>query len=617
MSAKTRQPDPATAPATPRFQVLLPVLVISLALGAAYLNSFRVPFLMDDDGAVLKNPSVRNLSKLGAVLWPAETMTTAGRPLLNLSFAVNYALNAESVAGYHAMNLAVHVFASLALFGVVRRTLTLPRWSPGLREAAPVVAGVAALWWGLHPLQTASVTYISQRAEALMGLGYLLTLYAFMRVATGFVNLTAWRVLAVTACAAGMAIKEPMSTAPVLVLLYDRIFISGSFRECWRRHGGVHFGLALTWILLAALMATHTHSARGIGATEAVTSWLYALTECKVVVRYLGLTLWPHPQVFDYGPGILVSGPAAALPWMVALAALLAGTVLVWRRSPPLGFLAGAFFLILAPTSTVVPVTFQPMAENRLYLPLAAVIVAAVLAVHRMAGRRTWMVGAAVAAVLLALTIRRNGDYASEQRIWEDNLTKQSGNWRAHYSLALIYSKLPGREADATEQFAATVRLRPDHADAQSNLAGMLLNQPGRLEEAMAHGEAALRLNPNHVFAHANLGLALLNFPARQGEALEHLTAAVRLAPDDVEARSTLANALSGIPGRLNDALVEYEAAIRLRPNQADLHNNYAGVLFQLGRRADARRELETAVRLDPNYADARSNLIRFFGPGQ
>jgi Tfp pilus assembly protein PilF len=617
MSARTRRPDPAPVPAAPRrHPTLLPVLVISLAVVVAYLNSFRVPFLMDDDGAVLKNPSVRNLSDLAAVLWPAENMTTAGRPLLNLTFAINYAFSGESVAGYHALNLMVHLLASLALFGILRRTLSLPCWSPALHEAAPVLAGVTALWWGLHPLQTASVTYISQRAEALMGLAYLFTLYAFIRAATAPEQRTIWCWLAITACAAGMAIKEPMATAPVLVLLYDRIFISGSFREVWRRHGAVHLGLAGTWILLAALLVAHTHAARGIGATAEVTSWLYALTECKVVMRYLGLTLWPHPLVFDYGPGVLVSGIAAVWPWLAAVVALLGVTVLVWRRSSPLGFLGGAFFLMLAPTSTVVPVTFQPMAENRLYLPLAAVMTAAVVAVHRLAGKRTWIVGIAVGALLLALTIHRNGDYATEQRIWEDNLAKQSGNWRAHYSLALLYSKMPGREAQATEQFAATVKLRPDHADAQSNLAGMLLNQPGRLEEAIAHGEAALRLNPNHVYAHANLGLALLNVPSRQNEALEHLAASVRLAPDDAEARSTLANALSGIPGRLNDAVVQYEAAIRLRPNQADLHNNYAGVLFQLGRRTDARRELETAIRLDPNYADARSNLMRFFGPG-
>jgi tetratricopeptide (TPR) repeat protein len=613
MSARPRTKVPAPTPSAPRHRALLPGLVITAAVVLAYLNSFQVPFLMDDDGAVLKNPSVRNLADLGAVLWPAANMTTAGRPLLNLSFALNYAWGGENVTGYHAVNLLVHLLASLALFGVVRRTLELPRMAPTLREAAPSLALVTALWWALHPLQTASVTYISQRAEMLMGLCYLFTLYAFIRRATA--GSRGWGWTAVAACAAGMACKEPMATAPLVALLHDRIFVAESWGEIWRRRRALYLGLAGTWILLAVLMLSHPGGSRGIGATETVTPWLYALTESKVVVRYLGLTLWPHPLVFDYGPAILVRSFTEALPWVLALGGLLAAAGLAWRRSPAFGFLAGAFFLILAPTSTFVPVTFQPMAENRLYLPLAAVMLAVVLAVHRLAGKRTWLAGLAVAAVFLALTARRNGDYATEQRIWEDNLTKQTGNWRAHYSLALLYSKMPGREADATEQFAATVRLRPDHADAQSNLAGMLLNQPGRLSEAIAHGEAALRLNPNHVYAHANLGLALLNLPGRENDALEHLAAAVRLAPDDGEARTTLANALSGMPGRLGEALVQYEAAIRLRPEQPDLHNNYAGILFRLGRTADARRELETALRLDPNYADAKANLERLKAP--
>lgn len=611
MSDRTRRKEHPAAPKPPENKsVAWPAVALGVALLAAYANSFGVPFLMDDDGAVLKNPSVWNLTDLGAVLWPPEGMTTAGRPLLNLSFAINHALGGESVFGYHAVNLLVHLLAGLTLFGVVRRTLVSPRLAPATQDAAWTLALVAALWWTLHPLQTASVTYISQRAEAMMGLCYLFTLYAFIRGTTPGARV-GWRWVAVASCATGMAIKEPMATAPVLIALYDRVFVSGSFREAWRRHRAVYLGLASTWLLLAAFMLSRSHAARGIGATAEITPWIYALTEFKVVVRYLGLAVWPHPLVFDYGPGVYLGGLGAALPWMLAVGVLLGVIAYAWRRSPPAGFLGCAFLLILAPTSTVVPVTFQPMAESRLYLPLAAVLVGLVLALHRMAGRRTLVVGGAVAVLLLALTVRRNTDYATEQGIWEDNLTKQMGNWRAHYSLALLYSKTPGREADTVEQFAATVRLRPDHADAQSNLAGVLINQPGRLEEAIQHAEAALRLNPNHVYAHANLGLALAGLPGREAEALEHFTAAVRLAPEDVEARSTLANALYSMTGRLAEALVQYEAAVRLKPDRPDLRNNYAGALFRAGRTADARRELEAALRIDPNYADARSNLER------
>ena len=90
MSARPRRQ--ASVPAAPGFTALLPVAVICAALLVGYFNTFKVPFLMDDDGAVLKNPSVWKLWDLKAVLWPPDNMTTAGRPLLNLSFAINYAL---------------------------------------------------------------------------------------------------------------------------------------------------------------------------------------------------------------------------------------------------------------------------------------------------------------------------------------------------------------------------------------------------------------------------------------------------------------------------------------------------------------------------------------------
>src|ERR1035438_1270270 len=104
--------------------------------------------------------------------WPPIDTSASGRPILNLSLAANYAVGGTAVWGYHAVNLAIHVLAGLTLFGIVRRT-----FAPRTGAAAVFVAFLAALLWALHPLQTESVTYIVQRAESLMGLFYLLTLY--------------------------------------------------------------------------------------------------------------------------------------------------------------------------------------------------------------------------------------------------------------------------------------------------------------------------------------------------------------------------------------------------------------------------------------------------------
>ena len=115
-----------------RWSIALAGVVLGFALLAAYHNSFSVPFFFDDVQAITENPTIRHLGTLPQVLSPpAGGLTISGRPLVNLSLALNYALGGTAVRGYHALNLAIHTFASLILLGIVRRTLLL---NPALRH---------------------------------------------------------------------------------------------------------------------------------------------------------------------------------------------------------------------------------------------------------------------------------------------------------------------------------------------------------------------------------------------------------------------------------------------------------------------------------------------------
>jgi hypothetical protein len=167
------------------WRVLAVAGILTLAALGAYWNSLNVPFLLDDNLSIGDNSSIHHLGRIGDVLSPPPAAPTAARPLLNLSLALNYAGGGTSVRGYHVVNLLIHICAGLALLGIVRRTLLLPPLRQRYGEAALPLAAFAALLWTLHPLQTESVTYISQRAESLMGLFYLLTLYGFIRSAVG------------------------------------------------------------------------------------------------------------------------------------------------------------------------------------------------------------------------------------------------------------------------------------------------------------------------------------------------------------------------------------------------------------------------------------------------
>jgi tetratricopeptide (TPR) repeat protein len=641
----TGTPDSAAGWPVPAVAVVL----ILAALGA-YWNSFNVPFLLDDGVSISDNSSIRDLGRIADVLSPPSTGTTAARPLLNLTFALNYAGGGRSVQGYHAVNLLMHICAGLALLGIVRRTLLLPGLRRRYGVAALPLAGFAALLWTLHPLQTEAVTYISQRAESLMGLFYLLTLYCFIRavppiagsdltkgnegneaprsvhgslfsslpsvrtsglaIVTPCVASTGWLGLSVLVCFCGMATKQVMVTAPVLVLLYDRTFVSGSFRVALANRRSYYLSLAASWLLLGFLMHRSPLAKINVGF-QADVSWpTYALTELRVVTDYLKLAFWPHPLVFDYGSEILTADRWATAAYALIITVILAGVAIAWHRSPMAGFLGGWFFLILAPTSTVVPIAEQPMAESRMYLPLAAVVVLVTLWSYALGQRRVFVVFGIVAVGFGALTFDRNHDYRSELSIWEGTVARHPYASRGHSNLGMVLAELPGRLPEAVAHYEEALRLKPDYAEAHYNFAIALAKLPARSTDAIAEYETALRLKPDFVEAHHNLAKVLGELPGRSTDAMAHYETALRLKPGLVEAHNDLAIELVKMPGRLPEAIAHYEEALRLKPAYGEAHNNLAILLAQIpGRLPEAIAHYEDALRLKPAYAEAHNNL--------
>ena len=205
--------------------VVAPTVLTALA-AAAWANSLSAPFIFDDRPAILGNPHIRQLWPLSRALSAPPRSILGGRPVPGLTLAINYALGELDVRGYHAFNLALHVLSALILLGIVRRTLAR---SARLVSAARPLALVTAAIWLVHPLQTDAVTYVTQRTELLMGLFYLLTLYAAIRASEGSRSWP-WQTASVVSCALGMASKEVMITAPLMVMLRIDVPATGRVR---------------------------------------------------------------------------------------------------------------------------------------------------------------------------------------------------------------------------------------------------------------------------------------------------------------------------------------------------------------------------------------------------
>jgi protein O-mannosyl-transferase len=589
-------------PAAPAWHLWGGGLVIALAAVAAYGATFSVPLLFDDDTSVASNTTIRRLAT--AFSAPAGT-TVSGRPILNLSFALNYAISGTDVWSYHALNLVIHIAAGLILFGIVRRTL-----APRLGRQSTAFGLAVALLWTLHPLQTESVTYIVQRAESLMGLFYLATLYCFIRgAAAGGAAARTWFAISIVACALGMGTKEVMATAPLVVLLYDRTFLAGGFRGALRARRWVYAGLAGTWLPLFFLVASANGRGGSAGFSSGISWWNYALEQLPAIVRYLRLSFFPYPLIFDYGSTLAFHWPEV-IASALTVAALLAASLWAIVRRPEIGFLAACFFVLLAPSSSVVPVATEAMAEHRMYLPLIPIVAFVVAGIYRWAGRFAVVIWAVAAALLGLATEERNHDYQSEEAIWRDTVAHRPENERAQDNLGYILSKIPGRSDEAIEHYAEALRLKPDFLEAHYNLAYALLSKPGRLNEAIEHYEEALRLNPNLAEVHFNLARALEEIPGRSSDAIAHYEAAVRLRPDYAEAHYNLGYLLRTIPGRSPEALAQLEEFVRLRPGNVEARYILGCALQEApGRLGDAVAQYEEAIRLNPAFVEARCNL--------
>ncbi len=606
-----------------RVSSILPLLLI--VIGAlAYANSFTGPFIFDDGPNIVDNPNIRSLWPLSKAMSAPTLSGLGGRPILSLSLALNYAISEYSVWSYHAVNLAIHLLAGLMLYGIVRRTLLSDQLRDRFGNHAAMLAWIIATIWVVHPIQTESVTYIIQRAEALMGLFYLATLYAAI-LAMRSQRPGILYLIAAVCCGLGMVTKEVTVTAPVIVLLYDRAFVAGSFASALRRRWRLYALLAATWGVLAIAMWSRPTS-ETIGFATGISASDYALNQCIVIVHYLRLCMWPSNLCLFYNWPI-VKEFSRILPSMLLILPMLA--ILAWglASNRRWSYLGVWFFAILAPTSSFVPIS-DLVFEHRVYLSLAGLIALVVttgylllqklskrfhrskeagggLIIGRVESRLGIIVVIVTIAALTLTTISRNKDYHSATSIWQTVVDVAPDNHRAYYNLGIAF-KAQGNLDEAIRQYRKALHLKPSYPKAYCNLGEIFRNQ-GNLDEAVIQYRKALRLEPDFAIAHNNMGVAL----AAQGklnEAIRHYHQAIQIDPNNASAYNGLGSALQS-QGKFDKAISYYRQAIQIDPEYAAAHSNL-GVALQLqGRPDEAIGHYRQAIQIDPDLASAHNNL--------
>lgn len=641
-------PDPDIRPETgktPLWAIVAFGALLGVALLGVYWSGLNAPFIFDDYPAVVRNATIRDLGHLNKVLNPPlDAAGATGRPLVNLTYAINYALHGQHVRGYHVGSVLLHAVGALLLFGFLRRTFELPTLQEKWPGSAAWRAGAITTLWAVHPLLTESVVCVAQRNEVLVGLFYFLTFYAFVRSLEEPAFHRSWQLLAVIACWLGMASKEVMATAPVLVLLFDRTFVAGSFGAALRERKRFYIAMFASWLLLAWLMDRTEQRAGVVGFGLGISAWDYLVTQGHAVALYLKLSLWPHPLVVDYGSVTFPLGDV--WPQVLLVSALALATLWAIVRRPWIGFLGAWFFVILGPSSSFVPLTTQTIAEHRMYLPLAAVVIGVVLLLERLNRRLAPLAVSILVVGAAALTFLRAADYADVERLWTQTLRHQPDNARVHASLGTYFMQ-QRRWPEAIASYERAVTLRDTYADAHSDL-GSLLLEVGRTAEALNHLRRAVELKPTDPVLHFNLGQALEKSgdPAgamvewetamrlnpmesyrakmeaavrrrmgdkalqagRAADAATHYARTVELEPADMEAWAGFGQALAA-EKRYAEAVEKFRVALRIAPAVAELHYNLGNVWLEMERAEEAVAAFTEAVRLKPGFFQAEHNL--------
>jgi len=623
----SRQRGPAAIQATPWTWQIVAGLILAVAGIACYYNSFGCPQIFDGIIYIQLNPSLKKI-------WPWEPLFGQNRPVGFFSVALNAILHDDHVWGYHATNLAIHVTVAWLLFGIVRRTLVRGRLADRHAADAWGLALAVSLVWLVHPLQTESVTYIYQRLESLMGMFYLATLWCFI-VSLDSKKPGWWQAASVACCALGMGTKESMVTAPLLVLWYDRAIAAENWREVFSRRGKYYVALAGSWAVLATLMFLdrQSYSQAGLLNVTGISPLDYALSQPGVILHYLQLSFWPDRLCLDYGWPV-AERMDQIVPPAIAIGTLVLLTLWAAYRWPAWGFLGGAFFLTLAPTSSVAPIKDLAF-EHRMYLPLAAVAALAIMLIYECwrvltaplrgaAGRPSASVRIVAALMLVAIasglgyrTVLRNRDYASELSIWQVTAEERPQCARAHANLGKALAA-DRNFHDAVAELRTSIELDPSNSDSHWMLGGFL--RSNRQDQAAVEAytkaieihehspEAATRRSGNFQLSTYYIDRAEARAKLNDNRnALVDCNAAIRLAP--VALWYYKRACIYGLLREFKPAAEDFSHTLDLEPNNALAYFGRAESKSRLGREAEAIRDYSAAVRLQPNNPEFRRVL--------
>ena len=601
----------------------VPLLLILVATFVAYIPSFSGEFVYDDRGEILQNPAMLQRSSWVDVMFKGNGLPP--RPLPYLTFAIDYAIHGERPFGYHCVNFAIHILIAAMLFVLARQ---VGMNSLG-EENAAILAFSSCLLWALHPLATMCVTYVYQRMEQMVVLFQIAVLFFLWR-SRSTRSPWLWLTLSLASCVAGMFTKENMIVAPLIALWFDRVFMSSSWTEIAGKRGLYHgllwcsiaIVLACVWINSAAypeFRATADHR-------DTHSAFEHLVSQPSAIMTYLRLSIFPIGLSIEHGWGVS-KDPAIWLTLGLFVLGMVAAAGYLAMKRPTLGFLAGSFFVLLGPSSSIIP-AMQTMSEHRMYLPLfVLLLLVCAISIQALRDRSpiAFPLAVGIAALILGtLTWNRNREYQDLTTIWRGAYAscgdRHSANVCNNYVKAMLnradiqkQRNPPGAKLTAETKrlyeearyVAYAIHKKHRYAYTARNL-GLTHLELDELAEAQSRFLEAIEANPSDI--ESLVGLAKTFEKMREDKkAIQAYERLCQIDPNNPEGWGNLGR----LTARTNpQASIEFfNRALELEPNNVDVISNRCIALVDLQRLDEALAELKRARAIAPNHLNVRRNI--------
>lgn len=555
-----------------------------------YANTFHVPFFFDDNRVIVENYLIKNLGNL----WPPSGTRWLGV----LTFALNYSIGGLNVTGYHIVNQAIHLSASLLVYRFVQLTFRTPLFFSGEQSAVngQLTALAAAVLFVAHPIQTQAVTYIVQRFASLATLLFLASILCYIHARLSYVkgNISAssnlrstviWYIASLLCAVLAMKTKEIALTLPFVIIIYEF-----TFYPRYKLTERLYFLIPVALTLLVIPLTLLSVSSEGISIASSasdISRHDYLLTQFRVIVTYLRLLILPVNQMMDYVYPVskVFFDPAVFLSFLLLSALFVASILLLcsgehknnFQKLRIIGFGGLWFFITLSVESSVIPIT-DVIFEHRLYLPAVGVFMvfatAGSIIVERVGKRYPGSIACLYSIVVCLLcilpvaTYLRNEVWQSEITLWEDVANKSPDNARARAIIGIKHIEAKNIDM-AIARFQEAIRIKPDYADAIICLGNAYIAK-GMLDEGNQQYLKALVLGTMDFESRAGLMMNMGNYNLKirmYDRAIYYYQNALSVMPNEAIIHKNLGNAYKA-KGLTKEAEVEFARAKQLNPDK-------------------------------------------------